>query len=252
MAQTQIKSAPEIVAMRESGRILGTVLNLLVKSAAVGMTTQELNDIAAAELKKLGGKASFLGYQDFPAVLCVSLNEEVVHGIPSDSRVIRDGDIVSMDFGVTYNGMITDAARSVIVGAPKQQRHVELVEHTLASLEAGIFAVHHQVRTGDIGASVQAVLDKFHYGIVRDLVGHGVGHYLHEDPNIPNYGRRNTGPWLEAGMTIAIEPMATLGTDRVNIAEDGWTIVTADNSWAAHFEDTVLITQDGAEILTRV
>ena len=252
MAQTQVKTAAEIVAMRESGRMLGTVLNLLVKSAAVGMTTQELNDIAADELKKLGGKASFLGYQDFPAVLCVSLNEEVVHGIPSDSRVIRDGDIVSMDFGVTYNGMITDAARSVIVGTPKQQRHVELVERTLASLDAGIFAVHHQVRTGDIGASVQAVLDKFHYGIVRDLVGHGVGHHLHEDPNIPNYGRRNTGPWLEAGMTIAIEPMATLGTDRVNIAEDGWTIVTADKSWAAHFEDTVLITADGCEILTRV
>ena len=250
--QTKVKTAAEIVAMRESGRMLGTVLNVLVKSAAVGMTTQELNDIAASELKKLGGKPSFLGYQDFPAELCISLNEEVVHGIPSAERVIQDGDIVSMDFGVTYNGMITDAARSVIVGTPKQHRHVELVEHTLASLDAGIFAVHDQVRTGDIGASIQAVLDKFHYGIVRDLVGHGVGHYLHEDPNVPNYGRRNTGPWLEAGMTIAIEPMATLGTDRVNIAEDGWTIVTADKSWSAHFEDTVLITQDGAEILSRV
>lgn len=249
--QTQIKTAAEIVAMRESGRMLGTVLDILVQSAAVGMSTQELNDIAAAELNKLGGKPSFLGYQDFPAALCVSINEEVVHGIPSDQRLIADGDIVSMDFGVTYNGMITDAARSVIVGTPKQRRHIELVERTLASLDAGIFAVHHQVRTGDIGASVQAVLDKFHYGIVRDLVGHGVGHHLHEDPNIPNYGRRNTGPWLDAGMTIAIEPMATLGTDRVSIAEDGWTIVTADGSWSAHFEDTVLITLDGAEILTR-
>lgn len=250
--QTKIKTAAEITTIRESGHLLGTVLNILVASAAVGMTTQELNDIAASELKKLGGQPSFLGYQDFPAELCISLNEEVVHGIPSAKRVIKDGDIVSMDFGVTYNGMITDAARSVIVGTPKQQRHIELVKRTLESLDAGIFAVHHQVRTGDIGASIQTVLDKYHYGIVRDLVGHGVGHYLHEDPNIPNYGRRNTGPWLEAGMTIAIEPMATLGTDRVNIGEDGWTIVTADNSWAAHFEDTVLITQDGAEILTRV
>ncbi len=250
--QTQVKTAVEITAMRESGRMLGTVLNILVQSAAVGMTTKELNDIAATELQKLGGKPSFLGYQDFPAALCVSLNQEVVHGIPSDQRLIADGDIVSMDFGVTYNGMITDAARSVIVGTPKQRRHIELVERTLASLDAGIFAVKNQVRTGDIGASVQAVLDKFHYGIVRDLVGHGVGHHLHEDPNIPNYGRRNTGPWLEAGMTIAIEPMATLGTDRVTIAEDGWTIITADNSWSAHFEDTVLITQDGCEILTRV
>ena len=250
--QTQVKTAAEIKAMRESGRMLGTVLNILVQSAAVGMSTKELNDIAAVELQKLGGKPSFLGYQDFPAELCVSLNEEVVHGIPSDSRIISDGDIVSMDFGVTYDGMITDAARSVIVGAHKQRRHTDLIEHTLASLDAGIFAVKDQVRTGDIGASVQAVLDKFHYGIVRDLVGHGVGHHLHEDPNIPNYGRRNTGPWLEAGMTIAIEPMATLGTDRVSIAEDGWTIITADNSWSAHFEDTVLITQDGCEILTRV
>ena len=252
MALTKVKTAAEIVAMRESGRMLGTVLNILVQSAAVGMTTKQLDDIAVTELKKLGGTPSFFGYQDFPAGLCISLNEEVVHGIPSAERVLRDGDIVSMDFGVTYQGMITDAARSVIVGTPKQRRHIELVERTLASLDAGIFAVHDQVRTGDIGASVQAVLDKFHYGIVRDLVGHGVGHHLHEDPNIPNYGRRNTGPWLEAGMTIAIEPMATLGTDRVNISEDGWTIVTADNSWAAHFEDTVLITQDGSEILTRV
>ncbi|MBC7708333.1 type I methionyl aminopeptidase [Polaromonas sp.] len=250
--QTKIKTAAEIEAMRESGSMLGTVLNILVKSAAVGMTTKQLNDIAAYELKRLGGAPSFLGYQGFPEVLCVSLNEEVVHGIPSNERIIADGDIVSMDFGVTYKNMITDAARSVIVGAPKQRKHVDLVTQTLASLDAGIFSVKHHVRTGDIGASVQTVLDKYHYGIVRDLVGHGVGHHLHEDPNIPNYGRRNTGPWLEAGMTIAIEPMATLGTDRVGIAVDGWTIVTADKSWAAHFEDTVLITQEGCEVLTRV
>ncbi len=249
--QTKIKTSAEILAMRESGQLLGTVLNLLVKRVAVGMTTQALNDIAAQELKALGGEPSFLGYQNFPAVLCVSLNEEVVHGIPSAKRLINDGDIVSLDFGVTYKGMITDAARSVIVGSPKQRRHIELVERTLISLDAGIGAVHNQVRTGDIGASVQAVLDKFHYGIVRDLVGHGVGHYLHEDPNIPNYGRRNTGPWLEEGMTIAIEPMATLGTDRVHVSADGWTIVTADKSWAAHFEDTVLITAEGCDILTR-
>lgn len=250
--QTKVKTATEIEAMRESGHMLGSVLVVLEKSVAVGMTTKELADIAGRELKGLGGLPSFLGYQDFPDVLCVSLNEEVVHGIPSTKRIIADGDIVSMDFGVTYKGMITDAARSVIAGAPKQRRHVELVKYTLASLDAGINVVQHQVRTGDIGASVQSVLDKFHYGVVRDLVGHGVGHHLHEDPNIPNYGRRGTGPWLEAGMTIAIEPMATLGTDRVNVGDDGWTIVTADKSWSAHFEDTVLITQDSAEILTRI
>lgn len=250
--QTKIKTADEIAAMRESGRMLGSVLEVLKASVKVGMTTKDLANVAARELKALGGDASFLGYQGFPDVLCVSVNEEVVHGIPSEKRVIAEGDIVSMDFGVTYKGMITDAARSVIAGKPKKQSHVDLVKYTLASLDAGINEVKHQVRTGDIGASVQTVLDKFHYGIVRDLVGHGVGHHLHEDPNIPNYGRRATGPWLDAGMTIAIEPMATLGTDRVNVAEDGWTIVTADRSWSAHFEDTVLITEDGAEILTRV
>lgn len=250
--QTKVKTAAEITAMRESGRMLGTVLAVLQGSATVGMTTKELADIAARELKGLGGEPSFLGYQGFTDVLCVSLNEEVVHGIPSHDRIIADGDIVSMDFGVTYKGMITDAARSIIVGTPKKQQHVELVKYTLASLDAGINVVKHHVRTGDIGASIQSVLDKFHYGIVRDLVGHGVGHHLHEDPNIPNYGRRETGPWLEAGMTIAIEPMSTLGTDRVKVCDDGWTIVTADKSWSAHFEDTVLITQNGCEILTRV
>lgn len=249
--QTKVKTANEIAAMRESGRMLATVLAVLQQKIAVGMTTKELADIAAAELRSLGGTPSFLGYQGFPDVLCVSVNEEVVHGIPG-SRAIADGDIVSMDFGVTYRAMVTDAARSVIVGAPKQRRHVELVERTAKSLDAGIAAVHGKVRTGDIGSSIENYLKKFPYGIVRDLVGHGVGHYLHEDPNIPNYGRADTGPWLQAGMTIAIEPMVTLGTERVVVERDEWTITTADRSWAAHFEDTVLITETGSEILTRL
>jgi methionyl aminopeptidase len=249
--QTKVKTDSEIAAMRESGHMLAVVLGVLGSCLAAGMTTKQLADIARRELQALGGKPSFLGYQGFPDVICISLNNEVVHGIPRDTRIIETGDIVGLDFGVTYKGMITDGARSFIVGTPKQKSHQELVSRTAQSLEAGIAAVHHQVRTGDIGAAVQAVLDKFHYGIVRDLVGHGVGHYLHEDPNVPNYGRANTGPWLEQGMTIAIEPMATLGTDRVHVAEDGWTILTADDSWSAHFEQTVLITLDGAEILTQ-
>ena len=252
MTQTKVKTEREIAAMRESGRMLATVLEFLKTNIAVGMSTKQLADLAAEELKRLGGEPSFLGYQDFPDVLCVSVNEEVVHGIPSTDRIIADGDIVSMDFGVTVDGMVTDAARSVIVGTPKQRRHIELVERTAKSLDAGIAAVHGQVRTGDIGSSIEGYLKRFPYGIVRDLVGHGVGHHLHEDPNIPNYGRADTGPWLKAGMTIAIEPMVTLGTERVVIADDGWTIITADNSWAAHFEDTVLITEHGAEILTRL
>jgi methionyl aminopeptidase len=157
-----------------------------------------------------------------------------------------------MDFGVIYDSMITDAAISVIAGKLRQQGHTDLLRYTEQSMLEGIATVHDQVRAGDIGAAVEAVLNKHRYGIVRDLVGHGVGHELHEDPNIPNYGRANTGPWLDAGMTIAIEPMATLGTDRVYLGDDNWTILTADDSMAAHFEHTVLITTDGAEILTEI
>jgi methionyl aminopeptidase len=249
--QTKVKTQAEIQAMRESGHMLASVLQILFERTEAGMSTKDLADIAAAELRALGGIGSFLGYQGFPDVLCVSINDEVVHGIPNPKRIVNNGDILSLDFGVTYKGMVTDSARSFIIGRPTQRRHQELVERTEQSLIAGIGAVHDQVRTGDIGAAVQAVLDKFHYGIVRDLVGHGVGHELHEDPNIPNYGRANTGPWLQQGMTIAIEPMATLGTDRVYVADDGWTILTSDGSWAAHFEHTVLITEDGAEIITQ-
>ena len=250
--QTRVKTAAEISAMRDSGRMLATVLQHLKAHLVVGMSTKDLADLAEAELARLGGEPSFLGYQGFPAVLCVSVNNEVVHGIPSAKRIIKNGDIVSLDFGVTYKGMITDGAISVIAGKPLIEAHKRLVEITERSLMAGITSVHNQVRTGDIGAAVEAVLNKYKYGIVRDLVGHGVGHYLHEDPNIPNYGRSNTGPWLDKGMTIAIEPMATLGSDQVYVDTDGWTILTADDSWAAHFEHTILITEDGAEILTTV
>lgn len=249
---TQVKTAAEIRAMRESGRMLATVLQLLRGKVQPGVTTKELADIAAAELQTLGGKPAFLGYQGYPDVICISVNQEVVHGIPSTARVIAEGDIVGLDFGVTYNGMITDSAISVIAGQAKQKRHLELVRDTQNSLLEGIAAVHDRVRTGDIAAAVQKVLDKGGYGIVRDLVGHGVGHHVHEDPNIPNFGRANTGPWLSAGMTIAIEPMATLGTYQVGMAPDGWTILTADGSWSAHFEHTVLITEDGAEVLTEL
>lgn len=246
---TRIKTADEIASMRGSGKMLATVLELLKKQIAVGMTTKELADIARAEVERLGGKPAFLGYQGFSDVLCVSVNEEVVHGIPREDKVIADGDIVSMDFGVIYKGMITDGAISVIVGNA-HEADKKLLIATEASMLAGIDAVKDGVKTGTIGSAVETVLNKGGYGIVRDLVGHGVGHELHEDPNIPNFGRANTGIALEAGMTIAIEPMATRGTDRVYLSEDGWTIITQDHSRAAHFEHTVLITESGAEILT--
>ncbi len=249
--QTRVKTPTEIAAMRESGRMLATVLEVLRPLTQPGVTTQQLADRAASELKSLGGEPAFLGYQGFPDVICISVNDEVVHGIPSAERVIREGDIVGLDFGVSYKGMITDAAISVIAGKPLKPAHRKLLQLTEESLAAGIAVVHDGVRTGDIGAAVEAILKPHGYGIVRDLVGHGVGHHVHEDPNIPNYGRANTGPWLQAGMTIAIEPMATLGTERVYMHEDGWTVATYDGSRSAHFEHTVLITEEGAEILTQ-
>lgn len=247
---TRIKTRSEIDAMRESGHMLATVLQELRPHVIPGISTKELAAIAADELEALGGKPSFLGYQGFPDVICISVNDEVVHGIPRPDKIIVEGDIVGLDFGVTVRGMITDAAISVIAGQPKQKGHIQLLKDTETALVAGIAAVHDKVRTGDIGFAVESSLQHRPYGIVRDLVGHGVGHQVHEDPNVPNYGRANTGPWLDKGMTIAIEPMVTLGTDQVYIAEDGWTVMTRDGAWSAHFEHTVLITQDGAEILT--
>jgi methionyl aminopeptidase len=248
---TKVKTTSEIEAMRESGKMLATVLTVLTPRVEPGITTKALADAAAKELKALGGEAPFLGYGQpgFPDVICISVNDEVVHGIPSQ-RVVKEGDIVSLDFGVKYRGMITDSAISLIAGKPREQRHAELLEFTEKSMMAGINAVRDGIRTGDIGAAVQIVLDRKRYGIVRDLVGHGVGHMVHEDPNIPNYGRPGSGPELHAGMTIAIEPMATLGGEAVYLGDDEWTILTRDGSWAAHFEHTVLITEDGAEILT--
>lgn len=249
---TKVKTLAEIDAMRESGRMLATVLDVLQKSISSGQSTKYLADIAAKELKALGGIAAFLGYHGFPDVICISVNDEVVHGIPRKDHILQEGDVVGLDFGVKYRGMITDSAVTVIVDKPRDQRHVKLLQTTQASLLEGIAQVKNGVRTEDIGQAIQTVLDAQKYGIVRDLVGHGVGHHVHEEPNVPNYGRKGRGERLEAGMTIAIEPMATLGDYRVVVDPDGWTIRTMDSSIAAHFEHTVLITQEGAEILTQV
>lgn len=249
---TKVKTAAEIEAMRVGGRMLATVLAELQKIIAPGQTTKYLNDVAAKELKALGGKPAFLGYQGFPAVICISVNDEVVHGIPKNDVILNDGDIVGLDFGVTYNDMITDSAVSVIVGNTTNKEHKRLIIKTEESLRAGIKQVRDGVKTGDIAAAVQAVLEKENYGIIRDLVGHGVGHHVHEDPNIPNHGRKGTGDRLKTGMTIAIEPMATLGGYGLTLDHDNWTIRTADRSMAAHFEHTVLITENGSEILTKL
>lgn len=243
------KTAEEIVTMRQAGKMLAQVLQTLKESIKPGMQTGELDDIARAELKKLGGNAPFLGYQGFPATLCVSVNEEVVHGIPG-GRVIEDGDIVGLDFGVEIDGLVTDGAITVPVGSVSDEV-VQLLETTKKSMMAGIKVVKAGAHIGDISAAVEGVLKPAGYGIVEGLAGHGVGDSLHEAPWIPNFGKAGKGAVLEAGMTICIEPMATLGSKKVRIAKDGWTVYTRDHSLAAHFEHTILVTEKGHEVLTQ-
>ncbi len=246
---TQVKTEAEIQAMREGGRMLAQVLHVLEQQVGAGMSTKDVAEVAKQELRKLGGQPTILGYGGFPDVICVSVNDEVVHGIPKRDHLLKEGDIVGLDFCVTHKGLITDAAVSVIIG--KADKKIQkLAETTRQALYAGIDACKADIRVGEISAAVEAVLTKGGYGIVRDLVGHGVGHEMHEDPNVPNFGKKSEGSILRAGMTIAIEPMATLGSYKVKTDQDGWTIRTVDNSIAAHFEHTVLITPTGAEILT--
>lgn len=250
------KTAIEIENIRKSGAILASVLLKIESMLRPGVTGLEIDKMAREELAKADAEPAFLGVeggpgiQAFPAVVCVSVNDAVVHGIPTDEPY-KSGDIVGFDFGVNYKGMITDAARTYIVGDVSEEIQ-NLVDLTKQSLDAGIAKIKPGAKTGDIGAAVQKVLEKNNLGIVRDLVGHGVGHELHEEPEIPNYGYEGTGTTLKEGMTIAVEPMATLGEWRVVIdSSDGWTIRTRDGSLSAHFEDTILVTKNGFEILTR-
>lgn len=247
---TRVKTPAEIEAMRTSGGMLAHVLQLISKEAVEGMTGRDVAKLAEKELKALGVKGSFKGYQGFPDVICISVNDAIVHGIPNDTP-FKGGDLVSFDFGVTYKGMITDSAFSMFIGGKAPSAAAErLLKTTEQSMYAGIDTLKNGVRVGDIAANVERVLKREKLGIVRELVGHGVGHELHEDPNIPNYGIAGTGSKLSTGMTIAIEPMATLGTHAIIVDKDGWTIRTRDGDLSAHFEHTILITDNGYEILT--
>jgi methionyl aminopeptidase len=246
----KVKSTKEVESIRESGRMLAMILNRIEEIVEVGMTGLEVDTIARTELAKMGGIPAFLGYQGFPNSICISVNDAVVHGIPNDVP-FKSGDIIGFDFGVIYGGMITDAARTVIVGESTPEK-TKLVQSTIRSLDDAINSAKNGCSVGDIASSAQNVLDKAGLGIVRDLVGHGVGHNVHEEPEIPNYGVAGTGPKLKSGMTIAIEPMATMGDYKVVLDPDGWTIRTRDGSLSAHFEDTILITDSGSEILTRI
>ena len=235
--------------MRSAGAVVGSVISLLKRSVEPGITTRDLDKIAYKEITRLGAKPTFKGYRDFPASICTSVNEEIVHGIPG-KRVLREGDIIKLDVGATLNGMIGDAAVSVAVGQVSQEAQ-DLMDATRTSLEEGIKVCLPGNRIGDIGAAVQAYGEDRDYGVVREFVGHGVGRFLHEDPQVPNYGQPGTGPLLRPGMCIAIEPMFNLGDWHTRILDDNWTVVTADGKLSAHFEHSITITENEPEILTQ-
>jgi methionyl aminopeptidase len=246
------KTAAEIQAMREGGKILATIFEGLKQQVKPGVSELELDAWVEAEIKRHGAIATYKTSEvKFPAVICISTNEQIVHGIPTD-YVLQTGDIVGFDLVIEYKRMKTDSAFTMVVGNNPNGVQKHLLKATERSLYAGIDAIKGPVRIGDIGAAVEKVLKEAKLGNIMDLVGHGVGHEMHEAPEVPNYGKKGSGGLLKPGDTIAIEPMATLGGNRIVQDADGWTISTKDGSLAAHFEHTVLITEDGAEILTQL
>ncbi len=250
MSQVEIKTKDEIAVMREAGRIVSEILDELEKAVAPGVTTWELDQIAEGLIHKKGAKPAFKGYLGFPCSLCASINYEVVHGIPSKKRKLARGDLMKLDFGVVYRGYYGDAARTVPVGEVSPEAKA-LVDATRESLAKGISAVVSGNRIGDIGHAVQSFVEPKGFAVVRDFVGHGIGKKLHEQPQVPNFGEPGTGMKLRPGMVLAIEPMVNLGTHQVEILEDDWTAVTLDRKLSAHFEHTVLVTENGPEVLTR-
>jgi len=246
------KTEAEIQAMREGGKILATVFEGLKERIKPGVSEVELDAWVAQEIKKHGAIATYKTDEvNFPAAICISTNDQIVHSIPTE-YVLQEGDVVGFDLVITYKGMKTDSAFTTVVGNKPNGAQKHLLQATEQSLYAGIDAIKGPVRIGDISAAIEKVLKDAKLGIIRELVGHGIGHEMHEAPEVPNYGRAGSGALLKPGDTIAIEPMATLGGEKITQEDDGWTISTWDGSLAAHFEHTVLITEDGAEILTQL
>lgn len=245
-----IKTAAEIEKMRASGRILREIHNAIEPVVRPGATTMDLENAAAARIADFGVQAAFKGYHGYPAALCTSINDEVVHGIPNPQRVLKEGDIVSIDCGVILDGFYSDAAVTYAVGTPSAQTK-RLLDTTRASLDAAIKQAQVGGRLGDISAAVQEICEAQGFGVVRDFVGHGIGRSMHEDPQVPNFGVRGKGPRLKAGMVLAIEPMINAGRPDVRVLKDGWTAVTVDGSYSAHFEHTVAITKGGPVVLTQ-
>lgn len=250
-----IKDKKEIESITECGKRLASVLNTVEKSVKAGISTEDLNQIAIAEIKKLGDFPAFLGYTPegirtpYPAALCVSINEEVVHGIPDKKRIIKEGDVVSIDLGLKHDGLFCDHAKTVVVGKASKEI-TALLKDTKKALDLGIAQARLGNTTGDIGSAVQSVSENGKYGLVKILSGHGVGKKIHDDPYVPNYGKSGQGTKLVEGMVIAIEPMFTLGSGHVRALGDEYTYVTKDKSISAHFEHTVMITASGPKILT--
>ena len=245
-----LKSSQEIEKMRRAGRVVRETLELVRGLVKPGATTLDLEKAAEAHIKAAGAKPAFKGYHGYPCVLCTSINSEVVHGIPSQKRVLKEGDIVSVDCGAVIEGYFGDAAITVPVGQKIDPDTARLVKVTEASLHAGIAAVRPGATLGDVGAAVQGVVEAEGFSVVRDFVGHGIGVHMHEDPQVPNFGEVGRGMKLKAGMVIAIEPMVNAGKPDVMVLEDGWTAVAADGSMSAHFEHTVAVTATGSRILT--
>ena len=243
-----IKSRDEIRMMRESGRVAAQVRDELAVAIAPGVTTAELDRKAAALIESLGAKSAFLGYRGYPGNVCVSIDSEVVHGIPGNRR-IELGQIVSLDIGVLFGGFVGDTATTVMVGVTDPEV-IRLVRSTELALQAGIAMAIPGKRLGDVSHAIEAVAVRAGFSVVRDFVGHGIGRKMHEDPQIPNFGNPGKGPKLKVGMTLAIEPMVNMGGWAVEVLSDGWTVKTADGLPSAHFEHTVAIGPDGPEILT--
>ncbi len=243
-----LKSAREIETMRRSGKITSKVLTDLMKAVRPGVTTRYLDEMAEKGIRELGGIPTFKGYHDYPASICASVNDEVVHGVPGD-YVLREGDLLSIDIGTTFEGYVSDTAVTVPVGNISANAR-RLLDVTQECLMAGIAQMQKGNHLGDIGAAVQRHAEAAGYGVVRELVGHGVGTAMHEEPQVPNYGKAGAGMVLRPGLVLAIEPMITEGDYKVEILKDGWTVVTADGKLAAHFEHTIAVTEDGPKILT--
>ena len=243
-----IKSAREIACMREAGRIWAKVMEVLKLKIGPGMKTEELDRVAAEEVTRLGAKPSFKGYRGYPASLCVSVNDEIVHGIPG-KRVLEEGDIVSLDFGAIYDGFHADAAVTVGIGEISPEA-AKLMATTEGSLKAGIAAACSGARLGDVSAAIQRYAEAGGYSVVREYTGHGIGREMHEEPQVPNFGLPGQGPLLKKGMTLALEPMLNIGDWRTKVGDNQWTVSTGDGSLSAHFEHTIAITDGEPEVLT--